>query len=690
MRTRFGHAVFVGVLVTSAVVTLATPRADAVSCTVTVRLWPGTADEGVRCLEQRLIELGIPGIDGPDTMYDSISTDAVKAFQVDRGLYPDGIVTSVTARQLGLRGAMPPPDAPRVTVIGDSTSASLRWYDEAANNTARYDVMGSDYDLLWSVESCRRLVKTSCGARNDPTTGLRWTPMSVLPLMQSSLRGKLGEAIVIMAGYDDVSITTAIDSIMAEANGQGVSKVFWLNYRLTGSYNPAYQGRYRTHNADLEAAKVRHPNLVVLDWNGYSYAQSASTQQLWFSNDQIHLTGAGGLALARFLKANIDSFQIEQCETSHATSGVPGAIDGAPSSPSSESGFQAIAPTRVLDTRIVSSAGRSGKTGAGHTVTIDLDEHLPDDAEAAVLNVTAVDPCSDGYLTVFACGTQPGTSNVNYVASRTTAGMAITTLTDTRVCIFSSAMTDLVVDLVGVFVPNGALFHSMTPTRWIDTRGSPAQVARIGRLLDGAQIDIPIAGVGGVPIDATAVWINLTATNSPTLAVLQAYPGPCGTPPNTSVVNVLSNRDAATAAIVELGSSGGICVRTLIGQPHVVVDASGWFGGAAPDGRAFVGQVPVRIYDSRSGAPPATGATIALPAGDVAVYNVGAVNSSWFGWVSARPCGATATSSMLNTAVSETTANIATVAPGGDGKVCFYVSTTTHLIVDQLGTFVGV
>jgi|GEM_PF-1533066 len=694
MKARFSHVVAVAVatassaIVVPALVPWATPNAGAIACTVTVRLAPGAVNDAVVCLEQRLIELGAAGINGPDTTYDATSVAAVRAFQTDRGLYHDGIVTSITGRQLGLRGAIPPPGAPRVTVIGDSTSAAMRWYDEAENATTRYDVLGNDYDLLWSVESCRRLVRTSCGARNDPNTGVRWTPMSALPLMQTSLRGKLGEALVIMAGYNDTSIVNAIDSIMAEAKAQGVYKVFWLNYRLTNSFSAALESHFDEHNANLEAAKVRFPNLVVLDWNGYTYSQPGSTQQSWFSNDQIHLSGAGGLALAHFLKANIHSISIQQCEPSNANAGIPGQAGGESASPdTNQSGFQAIPPTRVLDTRVPSIGGGHGKTGPGHTVTIDLSANVPSDAAAAILNVTAVDPCSRGFLTVFACGTQPGTSSVNYVGGRTTAGMAITMMTARTVCIFSSAMTDLVVDLVGVFVPGGALFHPLSPTRWVDTRGAPAQVTVLGRFAAESQIYIPMAGMGGVPIDATAVWINLTATNAPTGAVLQAYPGPCSTAPNTSVVNVLSNRDAATAAIVELGG-GGICVRALTGQPHVVLDVSGWFGGNPSGGRAFVGHSPVRIYDSRSGSAHPAGAVVSLPASEVAVYNIAAVDPSWFGWVSAKPCGIDATSSILNSAPLEDTANMATAAPGANSRFCMDVSMPTHLIVDRVGIFV--
>ncbi|MDO8363626.1 MAG: peptidoglycan-binding domain-containing protein, partial [Actinomycetota bacterium] len=237
-----------------ALVPAATPTASAVSCTVlTKNLQPGTTHAEIPCVESRLIELGFNSITGPDTLYGTTSVNAVKAFQSSRGLYPDGILTSVTARQLGLRGALPGPEAPRVTVIGDSTSAAMRWYDEANNNTVRYDAMGTTYDLQWSIESCRRLVSTSCVGRTDPGTGLQWRPVSTLPLMQTTLAGKLGEALVIMAGYDDTTIANAIDPIMAEAKLQGVAKVYWLNYRLTNAYNGAYQGYYTTHNANLQA-----------------------------------------------------------------------------------------------------------------------------------------------------------------------------------------------------------------------------------------------------------------------------------------------------------------------------------------------------------------------------------------------------------------------------------------------------
>ncbi len=667
---------------------LPAPPVSAVSCTVTTLLRPGAVGPDVACLEQRLIELGSTDIVGPDRTYDLASVNAVKAFQSSRGLFGDGIVTSVTGRQLGLRGALAPAGSARVTVIGDSTSAAMRWYDEANNTTVRYDAMAQHYDVLWSVESCRRLVSLSCVGRNDPITGIRSTPLSVLPLMRTTLKNQLGEAVVIMAGYDDTSIVAAIDAIMAEAKSQGVSKVFWLNYRQTpGGY--AYSQYYAAHNVALANAKVRYPNLVILDWNGYSSSQSQATQASWFAADQIHITGAGALALATYLTERIDAEHIEACEVSHALAGVPDTTTGIPApAPVPDSGFDGIQPVRVLDTRNAALGGGLGKMRAESTIRLELGGLLAPDTSQAVLNVTAVDPCSGGYLTVFACGTRPNTSNLNFEAGRTTAALAMTLLTDGAVCIYSYSKVDLVVDLIGAFTPGGSRFHSLGPVRWVDTRGSAAVVPRTGPLTAGMGIDVPMAGVGGIPADATGVWINLTATDSPVDTIWQAYPGPCGPSPNSSTVNLLAGRSTATSTLLGLGPNGGICVQAYVGAGHAIVDVSGWFGGSEPGGLVLRSAPPVRVIDTRSGAVPPAKSTVSLAASQVGVYNTTAVLAAGFGYVTATPCDSTQISSLVNTTPLETVANLGAIGPGAGGAVCFSPSVAAHLVVDQLGTFV--
>ncbi|MBI5089847.1 MAG: hypothetical protein HZB15_13575, partial [Actinobacteria bacterium] len=113
--------------------------------------------------------------------------------------------------------ATPPADAPAVSLIGDSTMSAMGWYATAANDPR--DIVGGAYKLTFDAESCRRIVVGSCRGR------FGYTPTSALPLMRGALRGKLGEALVMMAGYDDPNLSGAIDQVMAEAEAQGVVKV---------------------------------------------------------------------------------------------------------------------------------------------------------------------------------------------------------------------------------------------------------------------------------------------------------------------------------------------------------------------------------------------------------------------------------------------------------------------------------
>jgi hypothetical protein len=667
---------------------VAAPTVSAVDCSVTARLTPGISHPEVACLEARLAELGYT-IGAPDTVYDNLTYAAVGNFQSNRGLYVDGIITSLVARQLGLRGPLPNgPTVPRITVIGDSTAAAMRWYDEATNTTSIYDVMGSTYDLSWSVESCRRLVAPSCTGRLDPGVGLKWQPVSVLPLMRTTLRGQLGQALIVMTGYDDVSISSAIDGIMAEANAQGVTRVFWLTYRTTTAYG--YGPYYAAHNLQLHAAQVRYPNLTVLDWNSYTKSQPSAVQQGWFESDGIHMTRAGAAALADYLKTAVDDSDVNACMSGNATAGEPAAAPGVPNASSAvTTGYQPLAPQRVLDTRPDGVGGGNGKLGAGRFVSIDLGARLPAGATSASLSVTAVGPCGSGFLTVYACGTRPDASNVNYVSGRTTAGLTFSLLSSTRVCIYSSAATDLVVDLVGSFVPGGRLFHPLPPTRWVDTRGNPAVVSDSGVLASGTEIRVQIAGQGGVPPNATGAWLNIVAVSQGAAAGLLAYPGPCGDAPLASSVNAMAGRAAAAATLVGLGPEGELCLRAFGGSVHAVVDVSGWFGGDAAGGLAYRAEPATRVLDTRtSPSRPVAGTDWGLPTDQVAVYNIAAVASGGIGFLSAKPCGVSAVSSLLNTAALETVANVGAVGPGSDGQVCLQASVASHFVVDRLGVFV--
>jgi hypothetical protein len=123
-----------------------------------------------------------------------------------------------------------------------------------------------------------------------------------------------------------------------------------------------------------------------------------------------------------------------------------------------------ITPQRILDTRTV--AGRShitnpsgnldsaGRLRAGKTIVISMGG-LVVAAVAAYCNLTAVTPSTAGYLTLWAGGTRPPTSSINYAAGAVIANFAVTgtSATDT-VSIFSYATSHVLLDVAAFAVGN--------------------------------------------------------------------------------------------------------------------------------------------------------------------------------------------------------------------------------------------
>jgi hypothetical protein len=207
------------------------------------------------------------------------------------------LLVSSAAVLATVTACVPPSPHPHVTMVGDSTLAAMVWYDQAGV-TRSQDVVRAAYDLTLDAESCRRLVAPSCRGR------FGYVPNTTMDVLRAN-RGRLGEAVVIMGGYDDISIGSAVPEILAETEAQGVEHVVWLTYPLNVPYIlpsgfPA-RSLYASHNLVLYLNSVTHPTLHLADWNSYSAGHPD-----WFGRDGIHLSPAGTMALASYLKAQLD------------------------------------------------------------------------------------------------------------------------------------------------------------------------------------------------------------------------------------------------------------------------------------------------------------------------------------------------------------------------------------------------
>jgi hypothetical protein len=149
------------------------------------------------------------------------------------------------------------------------------------------------------------------------------------------------------------------------------------------------------------------------------------------------------------------------CVQTYAPSDVLVDVMGwfAPSSP-----FTPVTPRRVVDTRLA-----GGPVAGGSVLTVDL-PGVPASARAAALTLTVTNAQADGYATVFPCGQPaPLASDLNYTAGASVPALTLAPLAaDGRVCVFTYASADVLVDLSGWI--DGAGYVGITPSRLADTR----------------------------------------------------------------------------------------------------------------------------------------------------------------------------------------------------------------------------
>jgi hypothetical protein len=101
-------------------------------------------------------------------------------------------------------------------------------------------------------------------------------------------------------------------------------------------------------------------------------------------------------------------------------------------------------------------------------------------------------------------------------------------------------------------------FFALNPCRVADTRGNGFSGAFGPPSMPGsAPRDFPIAGQCGIPSNARAVSFNFTVTGTLGPGFLLVYPQG-GVLPNVSTLNYLAGQTIANAAIVALGTGGGI------------------------------------------------------------------------------------------------------------------------------------
>ena len=320
------------------------------------------------------------------------------------------------------------------------------------------------------------------------------------------------------------------------------------------------------------------------------------------------------------------------------------------------------------------------------TITVAGSFGVPADAEMVALEVTAVLPDAPGYITVWPCEEErPGTSNVNFLAGQIVPNFVLARIDSLGdICVFSLALTDVLIDVVG-YVPAGSSIEALpVPGRVLDSRaegGVPSPVPA------GSVTSVPIAGIIGIPTGISTVVVNATAVAARAPGYLTVYP--CGTVPATSSVNYLGGDYVANIAVSAL-DGGSLCVYTSA-DADIVIDVAAYGTGGIE-----TLATPERIVDTRTGpAPQEAGGVLEVAIASrpdvpddatAAVYNLTSDRAAAPGYATSYPCGAAPpTVSNLNYFPSRPVASGTITGLDGDGDLCIYNSSATDLIVDLIG-----
>ena len=428
--------------------------------------------------------------------------------------------------------------------------------------------------------------------------------------------------------------------------------------------------------------------------------------------------------------------------------GIPICTFDQGSSATATGGFHSINPTRILDTRngtgITNGPIRIGDgsqpstnpqfradDAANHDLQVTGVGGIPASGVSAVLlNVTAITPPTDGFITLgprpagvgdvfndqFTYGDWPSASNLNTEVGETVPNLVLARVgAGGKIRLYNfNGLTDVIADVAGWFDTNaltstshGSAFTGVTPQRLLDTRtgyGDPSAV-QDGKLRPLDDRTFTVAGVAGVPNDADSVVLNITAVSPTGTGWVSVYPDD-STRPNASNLNLLAGNDRSNLAVVKVGSSGKVRLFVAEAGTHLIVDVFGYFkASSAADGKTTTID-PVRIFDTRTGVGTAKGlmnasekrtvqvsGAFGIPSNATAVYlNITSVNASAWGWLAVWPTGLPMpNSSNVNFAGGSVVPNMAIVKLGTDGTLQVYNdagvsgTTTSDVLIDVLG-----
>lgn len=393
--------------------------------------------------------------------------------------------------------------------------------------------------------------------------------------------------------------------------------------------------------------------------------------------------------------------------------------------------FTPLSPVRLVDTRVGSGLPYAGRViGAGQTLSVQITGKggIPQtDVSSVVVNVTAVSPTTDTYLTTYGNAPRPiGNYDPSAIRPKTStivakAGQTVNSQTTTKLYedgtmkIYNfSGNTNVIIDVVGYYSASGnRFFKSVVPTRIADTRAGSGLPYSGQTLVASGKLNINFRGIQnpnfGTTSTAVAAVVDVTVANPQASGFLSLYPAEAS-PPNASSLSYTTGHALTKEVTVKLGANGAFTIlNSNGGSTEIIVDVVGYYYVANSEQlnsvEYYTAVFPKRITDTRTNSGLANAGNHIAPGGvlnvkakfvaDIpagatgVVYGLTALNSTATTYMTTYPNGISRpNTSILNMAAGQQVSSQSTTKLGADGSFnIFNAFGTTDVLVDVLGYF---
>jgi hypothetical protein len=276
------------------------------------------------------------------------------------------------------------------------------------------------------------------------------------------------------------------------------------------------------------------PNTTALSYNAAFYLPNMVTAMVG-ADGKINLTNKSDQPVKFYLDVHGYTLAEEQPSVTKGSTYVP------------------LNPAVILDNQPVAAGGNYELQPLGQA-------GVPEEyVDAVALNVSTLSPRDSGTLRVYPAGDGfPLDATIDYVPNRKLQNSVIAKVgTDGKINVHNLSMgaTNVWVEVTGYFATAGTV-----PEHLALNAVQPARVASDVSIAAGGEHTLALREVGGVPIDADGVGINLTTKSASGAGALQVYPAGA-TNPGGQIVNYQAGNQMSGFTFAKLGTDGKVIIR---------------------------------------------------------------------------------------------------------------------------------